>query len=70
MKLPEKITITATIVPVHALRMIEIKIPLMRCRCWNRYLRHRRVGFDHFSKINNRYYMRNPHGKEEEWFDY
>ena len=69
MKLPEKITIKATIVPVHALRMIEVKIRLMKCKCWP-YAKHRRTTFVYFKKDKNRYFMRNPHGKEEEWFDY
>lgn len=63
MKLPKKITITATIVPVHALRMIEVKIPLMKCKCWP-YAKHRR--FIYFEKYRNRYFMRKSHGKEEE----
>lgn len=67
----DSITIKLTVLPVRALREIEIKIPLMRCRCWHRHFaKHRRAGFDYFSKTKNRYYMRNSHGKEEEWFDY
>lgn len=37
MKLPDKITIKATIIPVSALRCIEIKIPFFKCRCWDFY---------------------------------
>ena len=37
MKLPDKIMIKATIIPVNALRCIEIKIPFFKCRCWGFY---------------------------------
>ena len=29
-----KIVVKATVVPVHALRCIEVKIPTMKCKCW------------------------------------
>ena len=62
------ITVKVKLIPFRALRQIEVKISLMRCRCWG-FGKHKRRWF-YFSTRKNRYYMRNSHGKEEEWFDY
>lgn len=63
----DPITIKVKVIPVHALREIEIKIPLMHCRCWRQFIhKRRRAGLYYFSKTKSRYYMRNSHGKEEE----
>lgn len=65
-----KIIVKATILPIYAVREITLRMRLMRCRCWHRDLGRHRIRFDYFPRTENRYYMRNSHGKEEEQFDY
>ena len=65
-----KFVVKATILPIYSVREITLKIRLMHCRCWHRELGKHRIRFNYFPETRNRYYMRNPHGKEEEEFDY
>lgn len=37
MKLPSKITIKITIIPVHALRCIEVQTPKWKNRSWSKF---------------------------------
>ena len=63
MKLPNKITITGTITPVSALRIIEIKIPKWKIKSWSPF----RYKKSHYRFYGNSHYYMKKKGDKSEW---
>ena len=63
MKLPNKITITGTITPVSALRIIEVEIPKWKIKSWSPF----RYKKSYYKFWEHNHYPMKKKGDKSEW---